>query len=132
VTYNDGYGREFPTQRLARWSERVELYPPKSRVDQDELILLEDVPFYSAGKNVFPCRCDLCFYIIENDDDDLFWHGYGNCVDLPASMLEEIEEFAQTVTAENPVDALAKIHGLSRLQWETDENLKLRIAQARQ
>jgi|HubBroStandDraft_4_1064222.scaffolds.fasta_scaffold00021_100 hypothetical protein len=42
MTYNDGYGREFPTQRLARISELADLYPPTARVDQDELILLDD------------------------------------------------------------------------------------------
>jgi hypothetical protein len=43
MNYNDGYGREFPTQRLAWWSERVELAGGVNAVDRDDLTVYEEM-----------------------------------------------------------------------------------------
>lgn len=52
-------------------------------IDQSENILGDDsLPVYAHGHPTFPCRCDLCWRVIE-DRDDLIWHGYGNCVEIP-------------------------------------------------
>jgi hypothetical protein len=60
-------------------------------VDQDESILSDaGLPMYRHGNSVFPCRCELCWCVIEDAEDDLWWHGYGSCVDLPPEMLEEM------------------------------------------
>jgi hypothetical protein len=95
-------------------------------------VVSTNLPNYDPQHPVFPCLCDLCGYAIENDDDDLMWHGYGNCADLPPEMLEEIQSFAEALGADNPLDGLAKIQGLERKPEESDENLQLRIKQIKE
>ncbi len=31
----------------------------------------------------WPRRCELCGYTMTDQADRIWWHGYGNCVDLP-------------------------------------------------
>jgi hypothetical protein len=55
-----------------------------SAVDQSESILSDaGLPMYGHGAPSFPCCCELCWRAIEDAEDDLWWHGYGNCVDVP-------------------------------------------------
>jgi hypothetical protein len=44
---------------------------------------------YNHDILIFPCYCDLCWYVIEGSDDDLMWHGYGNCVEISDEMWEQ-------------------------------------------
>jgi len=47
------------------------------------------LPIYVPGAAVFPCECDLCSKRIESRDDDMLWHGIGNCVDEDFYNLKE-------------------------------------------
>jgi len=31
----------------------------------------------------YPFECELCHTQIESEDDQMWWHGYGNCVEIP-------------------------------------------------
>jgi hypothetical protein len=62
-----------------------------AEIDQSENIVSDtSLATYRHGNPVFPCLCELCWHVITNGDDDLLWHGYGNCVDVPAWMMEEM------------------------------------------
>ena len=37
----------------------------------------------------FPFECELCHDQITSDDDQIFWHGYGNCVEITDEMWEQ-------------------------------------------
>jgi hypothetical protein len=37
----------------------------------------------------YPFQCDLCGHIIESADDAMWWHGYGNCVEITDEMWEQ-------------------------------------------
>ena len=36
-------------------------------------------------------RCELCGLMIDDSDDAMWWHGYGNCVEIPDEMWAELE-----------------------------------------
>ena len=57
------------------------------------LDLSGELPLWREGEaHVFPCICNLCFRVIENGDDGLNWHGYGNCVEITDEMWARWEE----------------------------------------
>lgn len=41
-------------------------------------------------RSPYPFRCDLCGHMIESADDRIFWHGYGNCVDIPEEFYDGV------------------------------------------
>lgn len=36
----------------------------------------------------YPFECELCHKQIESEDDAMWWHGYGNCVEITDEMWE--------------------------------------------
>jgi hypothetical protein len=40
---------------------------------------------------IFPAKCDLCGFVIESEDDAMWWHGYGNCVEITDEMWAQWE-----------------------------------------
>jgi hypothetical protein len=44
----------------------------------------------------FPFECELCHRTIE-DDSDLDWHGYGNCVEITDEMWAQWEKEAREI-----------------------------------
>ena len=43
----------------------------------------------------YPFKCELCGYQIESEDDRIWWHGYGNCVEITDEMWAEWEREAE-------------------------------------
>jgi hypothetical protein len=37
----------------------------------------------------YPFECELCHHTIESEDDQMWWHGYGNCVEITDEMWEQ-------------------------------------------
>jgi hypothetical protein len=54
----------------------------------------------------YPKKCDLCGCMIESNED-LDWHGYGNCVEITDEMLEQWEKEAKEPTAVEKANAEA-------------------------
>lgn len=44
--------------------------------------------------DAYPFKCDLCDHQIESEHD-LFWHGYGNCVEITDEMWAQWEKEAE-------------------------------------
>lgn len=62
-----------------------------SEIDKSENILSDSgLAVYRHGNPVFPCLCELCWHVIVDGDDDLEWHGYGNCADIPDYLWDEM------------------------------------------
>jgi len=43
----------------------------------------------TTDARTYPFKCDLCGYEIESADDAMWWHGYGNCVEITDEMWEQ-------------------------------------------
>ncbi len=43
----------------------------------------------------YPAKCELCGYEITSEDDAMWWHGYGNCVEITDEMWEQWEREAR-------------------------------------
>lgn len=43
----------------------------------------------------YPFKCDLCGLMIESEDDCMWWHGYGNCVEITEEMWAQWEREAE-------------------------------------
>jgi hypothetical protein len=43
----------------------------------------------------YPAKCALCGHTIDSEDDAMWWHGYGNCVDITDEMWEQWEREAK-------------------------------------
>ena len=48
-----------------------------------------------AGDMTFPAKCELCGFEIESEDDAMWWHGYGNCVEITDEMWAQWEREAE-------------------------------------
>lgn len=48
----------------------------------------------------YPFECELCKYPIESADDAMWWHGYGNCVEITDEMWEQWEREAKNENGE--------------------------------
>lgn len=42
----------------------------------------------------YPKQCELCHFPIESEDDAMWWHGYGNCVEITDEMWAQWEKEA--------------------------------------
>jgi hypothetical protein len=56
---------------------------------------MTDLPESGAKPPEFPHKCSLCGHDIESIDDRMFWHGYGNCVEITDEMWAEWEREAE-------------------------------------
>jgi hypothetical protein len=43
----------------------------------------------------YPFECELCGCMIESADDAMWWHGYGNCVEITDAMWEQWRKEAE-------------------------------------
>jgi hypothetical protein len=43
----------------------------------------------------YPFECELCHTQIESSDDAMWWHGYGNCVEITDEMWEQWKKEAE-------------------------------------
>ena len=50
----------------------------------------------SVTKHKYPKLCELCGKQIEDGDDAMWWHGYGNCVEITDEMWAQWEKEAKT------------------------------------
>lgn len=48
-----------------------------------------------AESRTYPFECDLCHTQIESADDAMWWHGYGNCVEITDEMWEQWKKEAE-------------------------------------
>lgn len=53
---------------------------------------LRRTPFTVEG---YPKTCVLCQHQIESSDDAMWWHGYGNCVDITDEMMAQWKKEAE-------------------------------------
>lgn len=61
-------------------------------VDKETDLILLEWAFASERTHQYPFRCWLCGFEVPSEEDKIWWHGLGNCIEITDEMLKQWEE----------------------------------------